>query len=561
MFENTMLSNLIIKNFGLVDQLTVDFDKGLNILTGETGAGKSILIDALQVALGGKLSSSHIHDVNSSCMIEAVLDLSSQFLSINPLFSEYIDDDENILIISRTFLPDGRSKNKLNGRTVTVGQLKSIGNRLVDLHGPHDHQMLLSESNHLSMLDALSNIKNKMGIYSKTFDSYLTLKKESIRLEELSANSERELDTLSHQIKELEQVPLDITEHEKLIKESSRVNNAEKLHASASSILELFDNEENGANKIASQAFTFMNILNSTDESTSPLSEILSRIQEDASDLSSLITDYLEELSFHPQRADEVNKRLDIYHELTRKYGPTLEDVMVFYQKAKEKYDLLINLEHNDADIKKQLKSSLIKAEKAASALTEKRSETAIALRSTIEKGLKELGIKNVKFKCQIDKTELSSTGTDKAVFYISPNKGEDLKPLAEIVSSGEAARVMLALKEALTKVDPIPVLIFDEIDAQIGGRLGTVIGEKLKQLSGNRQIILITHLPQIASFGDKHQKVMKTVKNGRTFTEVETLDHKARLKEIAEMMAGDTESDIAVEHASSMLSRGGAKK
>ncbi|MFH1836547.1 MAG: AAA family ATPase, partial [Candidatus Omnitrophota bacterium] len=325
-----MLSSLTIKNFGLIDRLTVDLGKGLNVLTGETGAGKSILIDALQIVLGNKLNISQVRDKESPCVIEAVFDLSPQFLKKHPPLSEHVSKDDPLLIINRTFFADGRGKNKINGLTVTVSELKNMGNYLVDLHGPHDHQMLLSEDLHLDILDSLTSIETDKKEYSELFNSYTKLKKELDTLTGLAENSERELDILTHQIKELEQVPLSETEYEKLSQESSRINNSEKLHESASRLLDLLENEENGMNRISSQAFTFMNTLSSTDEATSPFTDILTRIQEDSSELSASLSDYLETLSFDPRRSDEVNRRLDIYYDLIRKYGPSMENVSSF---------------------------------------------------------------------------------------------------------------------------------------------------------------------------------------------------------------------------------------
>jgi len=551
---NIMLTNLTIQNFGLIDRITVNFDKGLNILTGETGAGKSILIDALQAALGGKLTSSHIRDKKNPCVIEAVFEFSPGFLKDHPALSEHMHPDEPSFIINRSFSPDGRGKNKINGFSVTVAQLKDIGNDLVDIHGPHDHQMLLSENSHLAILDRLSSIEKEKAEYSGIFSIYTELTEELEALKDLSKNSEREIDMLTHQIKEMEQVSLSQEEYETLITESSKINNSEKLHSSAAALLELIDNEESGITRASLQAFTFMNTLTATDGSALPFAEILSRIQDDSSELASALMDYIGSLSFDRDQAEDINRRIDLYYDLTRKYGSSLEDVRLFYSEAKKKHALLTDLEHNDAELKKRIGRTRQELDKAAAVLTEKRKRTAAGLKTTIESELKELGIKQVKFKCRIEPAPASRSGQDKVSFYISPNAGEDLKPMAEIVSSGEAARVMLALKKALTKADPVPVLVFDEIDAQIGGRLGSVTGKKLKELSTDRQVILITHLPQIASFGTIHHKVSKTVRNGRTFTEIESLGHKERVKELSEMMSGEVESGIAVKHAEDML-------
>lgn len=554
-----MLSQLNIQNFGLIDSLTVDFEENLNVFTGATGAGKSILIDALRISLGDRLRSSQIRDRSSQCVIEAVFELTPRQIKLIPVLTDFVTDEETAVIITRTLTTEGRNKNKINGFSVTVSQLKDIGDNLVDLHGPHDHQMLFSESSHIRILDRLSDLGKDLDAYKKEFTYYSSLLAKLEELKGLSESSQREMEILRHQIRELEQVSLEEEDHQELVRERNRINNAEKLYEHTSQLLELLENDSAGISSLISRAFGPLQALNETDESTTRMSELLETAQTSTDELSSALNSYLEKVSFEPGLASEINERYDQYYEILRKYGPTLNDAAIFLAKAKEKYDLLIDLEHNDAEITNRIKASVTVLNKLAKKLNTKRGQTAELLGRTIEKELKELGISNVSFECRIERADLSRTGYDRVTFYISPNAGEDLKPLADIVSSGEAARVMLALKKALTKVDPIPVLIFDEIDAQIGGRLGKITGKKLKELSADRQVILITHLPQIASFADHHLKVIKTVKEGKTFTKVIVLDHDAKVAELAEMMSGEDKSDIAVEHARDMYSK--AKK
>ncbi len=555
-----MISQLTIQNFGLIDSLTLEFGDNLNVFTGETGAGKSILIDALHYALGARLNTSQLRDDQKPCVVEAVFNLTSKQLKESPLLSEYISEDEPSLIVNRRYSPDGRNKNKVNGFAITLSELKEMGNHLVDFHGPHDHQLLFTEKSHMDILDRLSDLKELKNEYSQKYHTYSLLRKELYQLEELSKNSERELDTLKHQLKELEQVPLEAAKYEELLAESTRVDNAEKLYGSAAELVAILENDQYGMNQLISKAFSPLSTLNSTDGTTAEYTNILERIQDDTSDLLSLLTGYLDSLSFQPEEANKINRLRDVYHDITRKYGPTLEDAGKFYIEAQRKYDLLINMEHNDKDLKNKIKTSQKNLQETARKITAKRKASAGSLKKTIEHELKELGIEHVRFECRIETTDLNRDGQDNVVFYISPNAGESLKPLAEIVSSGEAARVMLALKKALTKVDPIGVLIFDEIDAQIGGRLGSITGKKLKELSRNRQVILITHLPQIASFGDNHFKVLKEVIKGRTTTNVNPLTRSDRVKELAKMMSGKAESKIAVKHAEDMLVKAGVK-
>ena len=554
-----MISQLSIKNFGLFDHITIDFSRGLNILTGETGAGKSILIDGLRYALGERLDPSQIRDPQQPCAVEAVFEISKNLLNDYEALLEFLPEKETSLIINRAYLPDGRNRAKINGLSVTLTQLKELGNHLLDFHGPHDHQMLLSSDAHLSMLDRLSDIDALKNEYSEIYRKYLELSREQEKLKELSSSRERDIEILKHQIRELEQVPLEEEKYTELLEKQSRLNNSEKLYERAGQLINTLENDESGISQAITKAFPYTRLLNNIDPATSVLTENLSHIQEKSDEILSYLRSYLENLSFEPQEANEINKFCDTYIELKRKYGPSLDEVRKFYQSAKEKYDTLVNFEINSNELNEKINSLKKELRQIAQKITKKRKATADGLKETIEKELKELGIMHARFECKIEKTELNPDGQDRVIFYISPNAGEDLKPLAEIVSSGEAARLMLALKKALIKVDPIPVLIFDEIDAQIGGRLGTITGKKLKELSTDRQVILITHLPQIASFADTHFKIYKKVENNRTTTAIEELDAGTKIKEIAKMMSGEKESAIALTHAREMLTQ--AKK
>lgn len=549
-----MLSHLSIRNFGLIDQISVEFVPDLNVLTGETGAGKSILIDALRCALGERMDTSSIRDPKEPCFIEAVFELTDKKLRADEAIKEFLSDEDNNLIIQRTQTSDGKAKIKINGLTVTVGQLKALGNNLIDFHGPHDHQKLLSEEQHLGMLDQLVNFKNTKDEYGEVFTAYAHTQRQLRHLAELAQTRQRDLDLLTHQVKELESVPLSEEKYALLLQEQTKLNNAEKLHEHIQALLNLLDDEEAGANALLRKAFSPLKSLTQIDEKASALLDQLSGVQEEANDLAAQLKNYADSLEFDPQSAQEISDKCDAYDDIKRKYGPSLEEACKFYEEAREKLDLIKDFEHNDKTLRENLNAQEKELSRFANQITKARQKAAADLQTTIESELKELGINHVKFEVRFEKVPFEANGQDKVAFYISPNAGEDLKPLAQIVSSGEAARVMLALKKALIKVDPIPVLIFDEIDAQIGGRLGTITGKKLKELSKDRQVILITHLPQIASFADRHLKVIKTVKAGRALTEVVLLENKKRVEEIAQMMSGQDTSKISISHAEDML-------
>ncbi len=377
-------------------------------------------------------------------------------------------------------------------------------------------------------------------------------------IKEGALSRERDMDLLSHQLRELERVSLDKKKYDETISKEAQLQNRERLHDNINALIGIFENEENGVGEAVSKAFPFLKALSSIDKNTDKLSAKVESLQSLSDEIISELRSYEEGLSFEPEEARDLAERCDAYHDIIRKYGPTIEDAALFYAKAKERYDFLVNLEHNDGELQDKLKKVAKFLKDAAGKITKERRKASEALSKLIESELKELGIAHVRFECRLSSVEPGPDGADDVAFFISPNLGEELKPLAVIVSSGEAARVMLALKKSLMKVDPIPVLIFDEIDAQIGGRLGTIIGKKLCEIAADRQVILITHLPQIASFAYRHFKVLKKVAGSRTLTTVELLNRDGRVKEMAKMMSGEKESGISVKHAEEMLDKAG---
>lgn len=553
-----MLTQLTIQNFGLIDNLSLDFDGRLNIFTGETGAGKSILIGALRVVLGERISVDQFRDADKPCRIQASFDLAKSPLRDDESLDDFVNAGDGELIIHRVCQSDGKQKIRINGLAATVTQLKEIGNLLIDFHGPHDHQRLLSCRHHLSMLDRLTDPGQALDNYTALYREYLEKHKQWRHLDEMRASRDRDVDLLSHQVRELEQIKLDDAVYEQSQLEKIRVTSAEKLFEHARGLMKWLDDDEHGSSPAIRKAFYPLQRLTRLDESASPFLDRLSSVQAAHDQLIIDLKDYIGGLSFEPAEAQRISEACDAYDDVLRKYGPTMADARTFYEEAKAKLDLLNNLEHNDRELREALDAFRKSMKVKAAVITKQRRAAAAALKSTIEKELSELGIKHVRFEARVEPDDFNPKGADRVTFYISPNAGEALKPLADIVSSGEAARVMLALKKALVKADPVPVLIFDEIDAQIGGRLGTVTGQKLKDISLSRQVVLITHLPQIASFADRHFKVLKIVKERRALTTVEVLDGQARVDEIAQMMSGADTTVISRRHATDMLSKAG---
>ncbi|MFH0754348.1 MAG: DNA repair protein RecN [Candidatus Omnitrophota bacterium] len=548
-----MLETLTIKNFGIIDQVSLELTPELNILTGETGAGKSILIDALRFCLGERFQTSYLRDDGSPCIVEAVFHIPPVLWKELPCLEDYSSQD-NAVIIQRTVTSDGKNRIKLNGLTVTVSQLKEIGDALIDFHGPHDHQQLLAENKHLKILDALTDLDELQKQYNLVFKEYLAIQAKIDALHSLSKTRERDLDLLTHQIKELEQVPLDENHYREVEHDQVRISNAAKLYENISQALDILENDQAGVELMLGRTFKPLQALSAIDEKASEFLNRISTLQDQAAELVTALKNYSDSLSFDADDARHVNEQFDAYDDIRRKFGPTLADARHFYDAARSKFDLLNDFEHNAGTLSVDLKKNEDVLSKLARTITQRRKKSADSLKTTIEKELHELGFKSIEFEAKFEKKPLSGDGADAVVFYISTNAGESLKPLAQIISSGEAARIMLAVKRALMKVDPVPVLIFDEIDAQIGGRLGTVIGRKLKEVSSHRQVILITHLPQIAAFAQTHVKITKIVDKGRTKTQLAIIDGKERVNELAHMMAGDKMTDAAIKHAKEML-------
>jgi DNA repair protein RecN (Recombination protein N) len=549
-----MLTNLKIQNFGLIDEVSIDFGPALNVLTGSTGAGKSIIIDGIRFALGERLNPGQIRDKEAPCTVEAAFFLPSKFLHVHDMFKEFVNSEDGLLIIRREYLPDGRTRVKVNGMNITVAQLKALGDRLVDLHGPHDHQMLLSDEYHLPMLDQLIDFGEAREAYSREFKEYLHLTAQLNELKSMADSRDRDMDLLGHQIRELEQVSLKDEDYEALVFEQNRFRNAERLFEHASSLMQCLDDEAGGVNENIRKACGHAQQLAGIDQQAQEFALQLEQAQELCAEISSQVRDYLESLSFEPGTAEEIARKYDCYDDIKRKYGPEISQAKAFLEDAKKKYALLVDYEQNDHELQNEIQQVRVRLKDLASKLSEKRKRAAKALKTTIERELKDLGIEHVNFEVRFKQVDFVQSGADEVVFFISPNAGEELKPLSQIVSSGEAARMMLALKRALTEVDPIPVLVFDEIDAQIGGRLGTITGNKLQDLASGRQVILITHLPQIAAFGKQHFKVIKRILNKRTVTEVLPLRDKDRLEELAQMMDGEKQTKLSLEHARDML-------
>jgi len=552
-----MLLRLHIQNFALMDKLTIEFSGAMNVLTGETGAGKSILIDALRFALGEKADAEKMRSEERACLIEAAFEVDEKVRGASPLLDPYLEE-EPILIFRREIQPGGKSRAWINDHLVTASTLRQIGARLVDIHGQYDHQLLLEPESQLEILDQFSSAGQVLSDYQAFFDQHQSLVARRDELSSLEKGREREIDLLRYQIAELERAQLgDENEEGELKTERIKLANAEKFHAKIARILSQLEEGEASASSLISFAYKDLHDIVKLDVSLqSTLSEYESA-QAGFEQVLRSLRDYQETLSFDEGRLREVDERLDVLDLIKRKYGGSIAAACEFLRQAKTKYDQLLNSGIYEKEIEISLGRLVPKLNKAADELNGLRKKGAARLKKEVENELKDLGIANAHFECSFAPSGFTSHGNQKIEFQVQLNAGSPLLPLKKIISAGEVSRMMLAMKKALMQVDPIPTLIFDEIDANIGGRLGSVTGKKLKEIAAERQVLLITHLPQIASFGDRHFKVAKVVRQGKTFTEYRVIEGEERVRELAQMMSGQDETRISKEHAKEMLSRG----
>jgi len=566
-----MLKELRIKNYAIIDELSIDFKAGLNILTGETGAGKSIIIESLGLILGERASDESIRSGEDSAAVEAVYDI-SKIKNIKEKLSESgIETENNELIIRRQISRSGKNRSYINNSAVNLSLLKDIGDMLVDIHGQHEHQTLLHPENHSIVLDLFGNI---LPLREKCRENYSNLQNLQREVNEL-INKERErvqkIDLLNFQKEEIDKAELNTDEDEELKREKNLTQNAERLHRYATESYDILYSSEGSVTEKLNTVITAIGELSRIDSSTEKIlndgREVLFQIE----DLASRIRDYSDKIEFNPNRLSEIDDRLAEITALKRKYGANIEDILNYRKKIDEDLEILSKsqermdrLTTEIEKLKKEMEDTLMK-------LAREREKASDRFESMIEKELKELKMEKVRFKVEFFYEEDDSSfikykgkpvkffpeGIGKIEFFFSPNIGEDLKPLSKIASGGELSRVMLSIKNILTNKDSIPVLIFDEVDAGIGGGVAEVVGEKLKKVSKGRQVFCITHLPQIASRADTHFQIAKKTSNGRTITSIKELKGEERVEEIARMAGGKVITDTVRRHAEEMIMKG----
>lgn len=559
-----MLSELRIQNFAIIQNLELQFQKGLVIVTGETGAGKSILLDAIMALVGGRVDSTMVRSGSDRAVLEAVFSLPAE---TGPelhaiLEREGLDDGEQFITLGREIRGEGRTVARVNGRSVNVSLLKELGSYLVDIHGQAEHLSLLDIHSHLGLLDRFAGTGTELAHYQEQYRQLTQIRKELEELRTLEAEATRRTELLKFQAEEIESAHLKAGEEEELEVEQNRLANAETLASSAQQALVILDEggpEAQSVSDLLGQVTQLLGALARIDGSRQGLADQAEGIAAQASEISRDLRDYLEEVEFNPRRLEQVENRLDVLHQLKRKYGGTIEAVIDYGSKTRQELEKITHAEERIAELESAESSAEQRLIEAGKALTAKRQQAAAVMSRGVEQELDDLSMKGAQFAVDFgrmpdsravilasgEKVGFDPSGFDAVEFLIAPNPGEGLKPLVKIASGGETSRLMLALKNVLAQADYVPTLIFDEIDQGIGGRIGSVVGEKLWNLSLAHQVMCVTHLPQLAAFGDQHYHVHKEVTEGRTSTVVERLDENGRIVELAQMTGSISESNL----------------
>jgi DNA repair protein RecN (Recombination protein N) len=548
-----MLEELRIANFAIIQDLEIQFEDGLMIFTGETGAGKSIILDAINVLVGGKVDASMVRDGSDRASLEAsfiIPELSKHEVE-DILKQEELFEGSSSLTLAREIRTEGRSVARVNGHNVNVGLLKELGTYLVDIHGQSEHLSLLDVHSHLGLLDRYAAVEVELEEYKTAFQQLMAIRRELKELREMEQESARRIELMTFQVQEIEAAQLKTGEDEELEQERSRLANAESLSASTQQAITLLDEsgpDTSSAGDLLGQAQQLLNALARTDTSRQPLAEQLELLNEQLADLSASLRDYLETIEYNPRRLEQVEERLEMIRQLKRKYGSSIEDVLQYGVNSRKQLESIATASDRIAELSAVEKELNDVALEKARELSVRRKSAAITLSRAVESELTDLNMKGARFATAFgdgNEAALTTNGIDSVEFQISPNPGEGLKPLVKIASGGETSRLMLALKNVLAKADYVPTLIFDEIDQGIGGRVGFVVGEKLWHLGRNHQVMCVTHLPQLAAFGDRHFRVRKHVADGRTITEVEALEDAGRTEELAQMNGSISEANL----------------
>jgi len=549
-----MLRELYIKNMILIDELRIQFGEGLNVLTGETGTGKSIIVDCLELLIGERFNSEVIRNPDEKCLVEGLIDIRPDSPLITFLRERDLwEEGEDQLIIRREIGPHGRAVNRVNGRTVTASVLKGLGEYLIDIHLQNDNQQVLNPRFHLHFLDSLSPaIRELAPRLADVFQEWKEIGQELRRLEGEAQKRSEDLDYMDYQIAEIEAAALIEGEDDELTRERTRIMSSEKIFEALSGVDQLVFGDNNSAILMIARAGEALRGLE--DDFVQELASVLNEVYYSLEDAGQRLTRFREGLEFDPVRLDLIEGRLQLINKLKRKYGGTITGVLEHLASLKIQRSSLQQMETRGRELEARLNSLWSEYEELARQVSELRQETSRRLEERIQQELSQLCMPEVRFAIEIRPSAPSSSGKDEAVFLFSANPGEPPRSLSRIASGGESSRFILALKTALAEAYRVPILIFDEIDVGVGGQALLAMGAKLRELSGSHQVILVTHSPQIASLADTHLQLRKVVEDGLTRIAARELDYEARVEELSRMLAGDNADAIATEHARQML-------
>lgn len=551
-----MLQELSIKDFAIIDEIQISFQPKMTVLTGETGAGKSIIIDALGLLAGGRGSTEFIRKGEKKAVIQGLFTLPREANTYNILEEYGIDSEDGQIILQRDLYRGGRNICRINGMMVNLATLRKVGETLIDIHGQNEHQELMKPENHIDLLDEYdkktSQLRNQ---YQVVYQNYRKLK---LSMEKKEADEKawaQRLDMLNFQVKEIEEAGLKINEEDELVEEKNKLDNFQAIHDALELSYQILSGEKID---VVGNLGNAMNELSDVSDLSENLQEINTKISDafySLEDAARDISDELDSMEWNGERLNEIEERLELIHQLKRKYGDTIEDILHYHSRIEKELREIENAEQNSEKQERQLSEALEKVKELAIKLSKQRKKSAKKLEKMIHEQLSALYMDKAVFevKC-LNNSKLYSKGIDKVEFYIQTNPGEEMGPLAKIASGGELSRIMLALKTIFSQKMGVTSIIFDEVDTGVSGRVAQAIAEKISQISNNSQVLCITHLPQVAAIADNHYYISKSVNDGRTETSLKELDEKQKIREIARMLSGSEITELTLKHAEELI-------
>ena len=547
-----MLSTLHIENIAVIESVDIQFAPGFNVLTGETGAGKSIVIDAISAILGERTYRDVIRTGASKAFVSAVF----QDIPALSWFEENHVPYEPELLLTRELSADGRNLCRVNSQPVSVAVLRALGAQLINIHGQHDSQQLFDEENHLRYLDLFARNGAEAERYRQAYDDLMHVRHEIERLSIDEGEKLRRTEMLRHQIGEIDRAELKSGEDEALESRRKLLQNAEKFTQSLLNSLRCLygDDESDGASALISEAEQSLARIARYDGRIERLSESVTELSANIAEICEELIDLREEINFSPEELDEIEARLDLIHRLRRKYGATCDDILAFRDNACKELDEIRFSDDCLAELRDEEKMLESAAREAALLLRETRAAAANVLRERMLIELSQLDMPRIQFECSFTEIPFGPTGADQVAFLMSANAGEALRPMSRVASGGELARIMLAMKNVLAEQDSVPTLIFDEVDAGVSGRAAQKVAAKLRSVSERKQVLCVTHLPQIAALADRHLLIAKAERGGRTYTSVQPLDRDGRIDELARIIGGERITDTTRRSAAEML-------